>query len=120
VLNEGCIVRDAALTRALIGVRTVIGRGVTIENSYIMGADFYEGDPEAAHNRPSGPSVPPLGIGDDSHICGAIVDKNARIGKGVKIMPKNPGENYAGHGYMVRDGITVVEKDAVIPDGAVV
>ena len=64
--------------------------------------------------------MPPLGIGEDSEISGTIVDKNARIGRGVKIKPKQPHENYAGHGYMVKDGITVIEKDAVIPDGAVI
>jgi len=56
----------------------------------------------------------------EGSISGAIVDKNARIGRGVKITPMESHENYAGHGYMVRDGITVIEKDAVIPDGAVI
>jgi glucose-1-phosphate adenylyltransferase len=120
VLNEGCLVQEATLTRALIGVRTLIGRGVQIEDTYIMGADYYEDDPEAQRAKAIGRDVPPIGIGDGARICGAIVDKNARIGKGVKITRKEPSENYAGHGYMVRDGITVVEKDAVIPDGAVI
>ena len=56
----------------------------------------------------------------EASISGAIIDKNARIGRGVKITPKQAHENYAGHGYMVKDGITVIEKGAVIPDGAVI
>lgn len=118
IVCEGCVVEKAVLKNALIGVRTIVNRGARIENSYVMGADFYDHDPEAARVR--GKKTPPIGIGEDASISGAIVDKNARIGRGVKIAPKKPGENYAGHGYMVRDGITVIEKDAVIPDGAVI
>jgi len=87
-----------------------------VERSYVMGADYYEGDPEAE----AAPAEVPMGIGEGAQISGAIVDKNARIGKGVKITPKKPEDNYAGPGFMVRDGITVIEKDAVIPDGAII
>jgi glucose-1-phosphate adenylyltransferase len=118
LLCEGCIVEQAALKNAIIGVRTIVHKGATIENSYIMGADYYEEDPEL-HYEMSG-SVPPVGIGEETFISGAIVDKNARIGRGVKINPKKPGENFAGNGYMVKEGITVIEKDAIIPDGAVI
>ncbi len=118
-LCEGCIIKKATLRNALIGVRTIINRGATIENSYVMGADYYEDDPESPKGKKT-TDRPPVGIGEDTVISGAIVDKNARIGRGVKITPKEPHENYAGHGYMVRDGITVIEKDAVIPDGAVI
>lgn len=116
---EGCVIQQAKLRNALIGVRTIIQRGATIENSYIMGADYYEDDPEIPRGRKES-DQPAVGIGEDTVISGAIVDKNARIGRGVKISPKEPHENYAGRGYMVRDGITVIEKDAVIPDGAVI
>ncbi len=118
LLCEGCIVNQSTLKNAIIGVRTIVHEGATIENTYAMGADYYEDDPEVIHEIHG--AVPPIGIGEDTFISGAIIDKNARIGRGVKINPKKADENYAGHGYMVRDGITVIEKDAVIPDGAVI
>ncbi len=118
LICEGCIIEKATIKHSLIGVRAIIRQGVRLENSYVMGADYYDLDPESPRSRE--PGSPPLGIGQDAQISGAIVDKNACIGRGVKITPKNPEENYAGHGYMVRDGITVIEKDAVIPDGAVI
>jgi glucose-1-phosphate adenylyltransferase len=116
---EGCVVQNATLKNAVIGVRTIIERDAVVENSYIMGADYYEYDPESGGDHRQG-SQPSIGIGEGASISGAIVDKNARIGRGVKINPKQPHENYAGHGYMIKDGITVIEKDAVIPDGAVI
>jgi glucose-1-phosphate adenylyltransferase len=118
LICEGCLIEDATLENALIGVRTVIQKDAVIKNSYIMGSDYYEDDPEAApmHRR----RTPTVGIGEGSHINGAIVDKNARIGKGVIIGPKNPDENTSGAGFMVKDGITIIEKDAVIPDRTVI
>jgi len=119
MICEGCRIEKATLKHALIGVRTIIGAGARIEKSYIMGADYYEGNSEGS-TRKSDFDDPPIGIGPECQIFGAIVDKNARIGRGVKITPKQPEEKYAGIGYMVRDGITVIEKDAVIPDGAII
>ena len=118
IICEGCRIEKATLKDALIGVRTIIRAGARVERSYVMGADYYEGDPEAEHLA-ADLSVP-MGIGEQAQISGAIVDKNARIGRGVKITPKKPGDNYAGPGFMVRDGITVIEKDAVSPDGAII
>ncbi len=118
LICEGCLIEDATLENALIGVRTIIHKGAVIRDSYIMGADYYEEDPETApmHRR----RTPPVGIGEGSRISGAIVDKNARIGKGVIIQPKDPGENADGAGFMVINGITIIEKDAVIPDRTVI
>ncbi|MBU0517391.1 glucose-1-phosphate adenylyltransferase [bacterium] len=115
IICEGSMIEEAALKNALVGLRTIIRKGATVEDSYIMGGDFYEDDPEL--DLPPVDGVPRIGIGQDSHIVGAIVDKNARIGRGVKITQKAPDENYSGPGFMVKDGITVIEKDAVIPDG---
>jgi len=118
LICEGCVIEKAVLRNALIGVRTMIKPGARIENTYVMGADYYEGDPESQEHASK--ATPPVGIGEEAFISGAIIDKNARIGRGVKITPKQAHENYAGHGYMVKDGITVIEKGAVIPDGAVI
>ncbi len=103
------------IENSVIGLRCIIGAGVTIRNSIIMGADFYEQDD--AH-RPCGPDHPTVGIGDNSVIEGAIVDKNCRIGKNVRVANDQGIENGEdSNDCVVRDGIPVVMKDAILKDG---
>ena len=83
IVADGCIITDARIDRAVIGLRSVIESGATIRNSVLMGADFYEGE-----GPPPAPGNPPLGIGRNAVIDGAIIDKNARIGDGVVVVPK--------------------------------
>lgn len=110
VICEGCTVQQATITRSLIGVRAIVQSGVTIERSIIMGADYYE--EERAVKGPV-----PIGIGEGSRIVRAIIDKNARIGKGVVIEGGEHLPDSDGLGHAVRDGIVIVLKGAVIPDG---
>ena len=100
------------LTVSVIGVRSVIQTGATIRNSIVMGADYYETDPESI---PAG--LPPIGIGRNCVIDRAIIDKNARIADGVVITPEGKPADYDGDNYFIRDGIVVVPKNAVIPAG---
>jgi glucose-1-phosphate adenylyltransferase len=118
LVADGCIIERAEIEQAVIGIRTRIGRGVRIKHSLVLGADEYqtalEGDP--------GPEVgagdrPPLGIGDNSWIENAIIDKNARIGKNVSIRNRGGVSDHDGDGYFVRDGIVIVPKGASIADG---
>jgi glucose-1-phosphate adenylyltransferase len=112
IIADGCIITNANIERAVIGIRSVIENGSTIRNSVLMGADFYqEDDPQSAPNRP------PLGIGRHCVIEGAIIDKNARIGDGVVITPEGKSADMDGDNYYVRDGVIVVPKGAVIPAG---
>jgi glucose-1-phosphate adenylyltransferase len=112
IIADGCIITNANIERAVIGVRSVIENGSTIRNSVLMGADFYrEEDPQSAPDRP------PLGIGQHCVIEGAIIDKNARIGDGVVIKPEGKPADMDGDNYYVRDGVIVVPKGAVIPAG---
>jgi glucose-1-phosphate adenylyltransferase len=113
ILADGCVISDAQLERALIGVRSVIGSGTSLRNVVLMGADYYE---EEAPEAPAG--SPPLGIGRGCRIEGAIIDKNARIGQGVVITPEGKAANVDGQNYYIRDGVVVVPKGAVIPDGS--
>ena len=115
IISDGCIITDAHIDRAVIGIRSVIESGATIRNSVLMGADFYQD--EAPESRPGSP---PLGIGRRCHIDGAIIDKNARIGEGVVITPDGKAQNVDAEYYCVRDGVVVVPKDAVIPAGTLV
>ena len=112
IVADGCIITQARIDRAVIGIRSVIQSGVTIRNTVLMGADFYEGEgPQPP------PGSPPLGIGRNALINGALIDKNARIGDGVVITSEGKPENLDGENYYIRDGVVVVPKGAVIPAG---
>jgi len=111
IISDGCIIDDVHIERAVIGIRSYIKPGTTIRNSIVMGADFYDAD----HASRGGPE---LGIGRNCVIDMAIIDKNARIGDGVVITPDGKPDNYDGPNYYIRDGIVVVPKGGVIPDGA--
>jgi len=117
ILSEGCVVDDAYIHRSIIGVRSLVGKGARIINTIMMGADRYETPAEKDRNRDLG--IPDIGIGPDSHIEGCIIDKDARIGREVRIVSGN-GPDTEGEGWMLRDGIVVIEKKATIPDGAVI
>jgi len=112
VISDGCIISDAHIERAVIGIRSVIHSGATIRNSVIMGADYYE------HEQPPEESdLPALGIGRNCVVENAIIDKNARIGDGVVITPQGKPDHFDGDNYYIRDGIVVVPKNAVIRNG---
>jgi glucose-1-phosphate adenylyltransferase len=111
-LADGCRVEGAKLRNAIIGIRSIIADGVQIEDSILMGADYYE--EEARHAPKDGP---PIGIGPGTTIRGAIVDKNARIGSDVRIEPFPPGTELFEEDWSVRDGIVVIPKNVVIPTG---
>ena len=116
LIADGCrIGKGAVIENSVIGLRCIIGEGVTIKDSIIMGADFYE---QKDKNRPCGPNHPVVGIGDGSVIEGAIVDKNCRIGKNVRVVNEQGIENGEDSDIcVIRDGIPVVVKDAVLKDG---
>jgi glucose-1-phosphate adenylyltransferase len=115
IVGDGCIISDAHIERAVIGIRSIIEAGATIRNSIIMGADFYEHEIEQAIPH-SGP-LPPIGIGRYSVIDRAIIDKNARIGERVVITPDGKASNLDATNYYIRDGVVVIPKNAIIPDG---
>jgi glucose-1-phosphate adenylyltransferase len=112
VIADGCIISDANIERAIIGIRSVIESGSSICNSVLMGADFYQG--EGPRSTSDGPA---LGIGRHCVIEGAIIDKNARIGDGVVIKAEGKSGDVDGENYYIRDGVVVVPKGAVIPAG---
>ena len=115
IVGDGCIISDAHIERAVIGIRSIIENGATIRNSVIMGADFYEDEAREIFQVP-GPN-PPIGIGRNSVIDRAIIDKNARIGESVVITPDGKAPNVDSTNYYIRDGVVVIPKNAVIPNG---
>ena len=119
VLAEGCLIQQSDIRESVIGLRSIIGPDVRIARTVVMGADFHETPERKAENRRIG--RPDVGIGRGSNIEGAIIDKNARIGEGVIIRPHAPDEEMIEtENYVIRDGIVVVPKNAVIPDGTVI
>lgn len=112
VISDGCIIGDVDLERCVIGIRSIIKSGTRLKNVVMMGADLYECD----NLRPV-TGVPPMGVGRDCRIEDAIIDKNARIGNGVEISSKKNAPDLDGEGYYIRDGIVVIPKNSVIPDG---
>ena len=115
IIADGCVISDANIDRAVIGIRSVIGSGTTIRNSVLMGADYYQ-----AEAWEPNPGLPPLGIGCRCHIEGTIIDKNARIGDGVVITPAGKPANADGENYCIRDGVVVVPKGTVFSAGTLI
>ncbi len=111
LLAEGCRIEKATISHSVIGLRSQIRRGTTIIDSVLMGNDYYEW-PETAEAK-----IAPLEIGQDCYIEGAIIDKNARIGKGVVIRKFPVGTDLDGDGWVVRDGIVVIPKSSVLAAG---
>jgi glucose-1-phosphate adenylyltransferase len=118
LLSDGCIVIGSEVERSVIGIRSRIGPGCRITDSLILGADFYETLEEI--QRAASEGTPPVGIGRDSVVRGAIVDKNARIGAGVRLVNEAEVGEADGDGWFIRDGIVVIPKLGVIPDGTVI
>ncbi len=112
---DGCIILAEHIDTCVIGIRTRIGHGSHISHCYIMGSDFYETLEEMNYAAERG--LPKMGIGDNCYITNAIIDKNCRIGNNVRIEGGSHLPNGDHALYTVKDGIVVVKKGAVVPDG---
>ncbi|MCU0728162.1 MAG: sugar phosphate nucleotidyltransferase [Planctomycetes bacterium] len=110
VIADGVIAERSEISSSVVGIRAVL-RGAVLRRTLIMGAD---------EEYPDVPGAPPVGIGEGSLIEDAIVDKNARVGRDVRI-PARPGRpDSDGPAWVVRDGIVVIPKNAVLPDRTVI
>jgi glucose-1-phosphate adenylyltransferase len=120
IMSEGCILTRAVINRSIIGVRTRIDFGADIRDTYVMGADYYQSIDEMDSDLRSG--VPRIGIGEGSVIRNAIVDKNARIGAGVRLLnERGVTDEVASDGsWYISDGIIIVPKNSIVRDGTVV
>lgn len=117
VIAEGCNVDEATITQSIVGIRARIGSGCKISRSVLLGADFYENDDDAPVQDGGGPE---MGIGAGSVLDRVIVDKNARIGRGVRLTNEAGVQNADGDGYHIRNGIIIVPKWAVVADGTTI
>jgi len=118
IIAEGSIILASRIENSVIGIRSRIGHGTTVVSCYIMGSDYYETLDEMLRSVERG--IPKVGIGERCYIKNTIIDKNCRIGNDVRI---NGGDHLANtdHSlYTVKDGIVVVKKGAILPDGFVI
>jgi glucose-1-phosphate adenylyltransferase len=119
LVSDGCVIQSGTqISRSVIGLRSRIGRNVTIKDTVYNGADRFESDADRAKNQAQ--SLPDMGVGDGSVIERAILDKDCRIGKNVRIINKKHIENEEGPNYVIRDGIVVIPKSIMIPDDTVI
>lgn len=112
IVAEGCYLDHCEIRDSVVGIRTKVGAGARISRSVLLGADFYEDSPRQ--------SAAPLGIGRDVVLDRVIVDKNARIADGVRLVNERNVEEADGDGYYIRNGIIVVPKGAEVKSGVLV
>jgi glucose-1-phosphate adenylyltransferase len=118
LLGDGCKIYESEVRNSVVGLRGMVGPNAAVESSVLMGADYYETDKDREENARLG--RPDVGIGEGSVIECAIVDKNARIGRDVHIrhVPDRPDRETED--WVAREGLVIVPKSAVIPDGMVI
>lgn len=118
IIAEGTIIDGAKIEKSIIGLRSIIRHDSEISNSIIMGSDYYETEEEAqSKHLPDGVR---LGVGQNCVIKNAILDKNVSMGDGVKIINAKGIKEYEGDYYCIKDGVVIIEKNAVIPKGTVI
>jgi glucose-1-phosphate adenylyltransferase len=119
IAAEGCIITNASITNSIVGVRTIIESGSSLNGVVCMGADYYETEAEKQKNTEA--RLPNMGIGKGVIIKGAIIDKNACIGDGCRIGVDNLNRADGDYGhYHIIDGIIVIPKNAVLYPGTVI
>ena len=118
ILAEGCIIHAKEVTSSVVGIRARVGKDTVIKNTYIMGCDYYENIDQIEQKNKKG--IPILGIGERCIIEDAIIDKNCSIGNDVTIKGGAHLEKLDHPLYTIKDGIVVVKKGAVIPNGYII
>jgi glucose-1-phosphate adenylyltransferase len=118
IISEGSVLNGAKIITSVVGIRSQIGEDTELDRVMMMGADFYEDEVDFGYNQQT--AIPNIGIGRGSVIRKAIIDKNAHIGENVRILNEERIQNLDGPGYYIRDGIVIVPKNGVLPDGTVI
>ncbi|HKX26769.1 MAG TPA: glucose-1-phosphate adenylyltransferase [Blastocatellia bacterium] len=118
LISEGCILNRVSINHCVIGIRSRIESHSRLENTLVMGADYYQTLQELADDRKDG--LPWIGIGENTMIHNAIIDKNVRIGSNVQILNEAALEYHDGGNYFIREGIVIIPKGATITDGTII
>ncbi len=118
IVSDGCLLFGARMERSVIGIRSRVQRGAELKDVVMMGADYYEDDDTRAENARRG--IIAMGVGPGTVVERAIIDKNARIGANCVIRGDRNRPDQDGEGWVVRDGIVIIPKDAQLADGTVI
>jgi glucose-1-phosphate adenylyltransferase len=118
IISDGCIVNHCTISQSIVGVRGLVDAGSYIRRAIIMGSDYYESDESIQQNASL--NRPRIGIGKQTRIENAIIDKNARIGDNCVISPANKPDNLDDPLYFLRDGIVIIPKNGVVPHGTII
>ncbi len=114
IISEGCLIEASRIEKSVVGIRSRIGKGTTIENSIVMGNDYFTTQKDFDEQSSDKPL---MGIGQRCFLSNTIVDKNVRIGNDVKIQGGSHLEDGKYENYYVVDGIVIIPKGEVLPDG---
>jgi glucose-1-phosphate adenylyltransferase len=120
LISDGCILNHVRLQHSIVGIRSRLESGAVVEHSLLMGADHFQSLEDLAQERLAG--LPWMGIGENSHIRNAIIDKNVRIGSNVRILNEAGRTEFDSEdgSYFIREGIVIVPKGATITDGTII
>jgi glucose-1-phosphate adenylyltransferase len=118
IISDGCIINHANISHSIIGIRSIVGAGSDLNRVVLLGGDYYESHASILDNEVMG--RPRIGVGQNTRIENAIIDKNARIGDNVAITPAGKPDCMDHPLYYVRDGIIIVPKNGIIPHGTVI
>jgi glucose-1-phosphate adenylyltransferase len=117
-VSDGCIIDRCKVSQSIVGIRCRIEEGCEVSRTILLGCDFYESDASIKDYEARG--LPRVGLGRNTKIENAIVDKNARIGENCRISPAGKPEHLDHELYYVRDGIVIIPKGGLIPHGTVI
>ena len=118
IISDGCILSHSIIQQSIVGIRSVLMPGSKLHRTIMLGADFYESEWSIAEHE--GVGTPRIGIGSNTRIENAIIDKNARIGNDVIISAAGKPENMDAATFYIRDGIVIIPKNGVVPHGTVI
>jgi glucose-1-phosphate adenylyltransferase len=118
VVSDGCIINHSKITHSIVGIRSIVGAGTHLHRTILLGCDYFESEASILQNEAAG--RPRLGIGTNSRIENAIIDKNARIGNNVVVSPAHKPENMDHPLYYIRDGVVIIPKGGILPHGTIV
>ncbi len=118
MISDGCIINRAKIRHSIVGVRSVLNDGCDLNRTIMLGCDYYESLDSIQRQEALG--KPRIGIGHNTRIENAIIDKNARIGSNCVISPAGKSENVDHEFYYIRDGIVIIPKNGIVPHGTVI
>jgi glucose-1-phosphate adenylyltransferase len=118
VISDGCIINHAKIIQSIVGIRSIVGAGSELKRVIMLGCDYYESQNSITEYEAAG--VPRIGIGRNTRIENAIIDKNARIGDNVVISPGGKPDDMDHPLCYIRDGIVVIPKNSIITHGTVI